>query len=217
MTTKWLYGDSWEKYPIEDNEAWRVGNGRVAVANLFEPLPDFMLEADLLFIDPPWNCGNVNSFYTKAGRTDYISDFNLFINAMFRRIQDIKPETIYIEMGNQYADQVYGLLPLPNKQRWPVTYYKKHLTNLLRCSNHGPTTLDFTGMDEADCIKVIAKKERYSIIGDMCMGRGLVGIAAQRNGRSFVGTELNKRRLACLIEAVAKLGGHVERMGFLQP
>jgi len=212
MAKQWLYGDSWEKHPIEKGEVWQAGHGRVAVANIFNPLPSFMADADLIFVDPPWNLGNVNLFYTKAGRHDYLIVFEQFIHILFRRIDQIGPKTLYIEMGNQYADQFFKLLPLPNKQRWPVTYYKKHPTNLLRCGTLGPTAVDYTGMDEADCIALIAKDETYNVIGDLCMGRGLVGIAAQKNGRPFVGTELNKRRLACLLSAVAKLGGEVKRL-----
>jgi len=212
MAKQWLYGDSWEKYPIEKGEIWQAGHGRVAVANIFNPLPSFMADADLIFVDPPWNLGNVNSFYTKAGRRDHLTGFEQFISMLFFRLNKIAPQTLYIEMGNQYADQFFKLLPLPNKQRWPVTYYKKNPTNLLRCSNLGPTAVDYTGIDEADCIALVAKDETYSVIGDLCMGRGLVGIAAQKNGRAFVGTELNKRRLACLLSAVAKLGGEVKRL-----
>jgi len=72
---KWLYGDSWEKFPIQPGQVWGVGDSRVSVHNLFNPLPGFMLRADCLFMDPPWNLGNLNSFYTKAGRDDYQISF----------------------------------------------------------------------------------------------------------------------------------------------
>jgi uncharacterized protein (DUF2344 family) len=47
-----------------------------------------------------------------------------------------------------------------------------------------------------------AKNEEYNVIGDLCMGRGLVGLNAYRNGKRFVGTELNHKRLSVLIEKV---------------
>ena len=34
------------------------------------------------------------------------------------------------------------------------------------------------------------------------MGRGLVGVNAYKNGKRFVGTELNHKRLAVLLERI---------------
>lgn len=212
----WTYGDAWERFPIEESERWQAGTGTVAVHNIFNPLPKFMRQADALFIDPPWNQGNVNSFYTKAGRTDYILDFNKFLDRLIACITEIAPNVCYIEMGDQYATEVkmrlntragFGCVDC-----WPVTYYKKHPCWLLKGSRMPHTGTDFTGMDEATCIEVIAREEQYSVIGDLCMGRGLVGLNAYKAGRPFVGTELNKRRLACLLSDVAKAGGEVRRV-----
>ncbi len=205
---KWDYGDSWEKFPIEPGQVWGLENGsKVAVHNLFEPLPDWFYP-DLLFIDPPWNLGNINSFYTKAGRTDYLKKFDDFSDAVFQRIADISPETVYIEIGNQNVDNWFERLgrQYPYLQRWQVVYYRKHPTWIIRGSKRVFIDYDFTGIDEARCIEIIAQIEDYRVIGDMCMGRGLVGLAANKAGKPFVGTELNKRRLACLLDALSKRG-----------
>lgn len=212
-TKKWTYGDSWERYPMEEGEIWRAGTGTVAVHNLFNPLPKFMKQTDALFIDPPWNVGNLNAFYTKAGRTDWHQDFTCFMDRLFVCITEIAPSICYIEMGDQYATEVkmrlntragFGCVDC-----WPVTYYKKHPCWLLKGSHTPHMGTDFTGKDEADCIKIITKEEDYTVIGDLCMGRGLVGLNAFKAGRPFVGTELNKRRLACLLSDIAKAGGEV--------
>lgn len=213
---KWTYGDAWERFPIEPGEVWGVpSNGsRVAVHNLFDPLPEFMQSADLIFVDPPWNLGNINSFYTKAGRTDYLNSFDAFANVLFERLREISARTVYIEIGRQnmqsFRQRLLGLYPCV--QAWEVTYYRKHPTWILRGSNH-LTHLDYTGIDEAKCIERIALVEDYQIMGDLCMGRGLVGLAAYRAGRPFAGTELNKRRLACLLAGLHKLGADVRRYG----
>lgn len=211
---KWSYGDSWERFPIEPGEVWGLPDGsRVAVHNLFDPLPDWM-RADLLFVDPPWTLGNINSFYTKAGRSDYLRDFSVFADVLFRRIAEIAPRTAYIEIGNRaVAEWEQRLLALfPHVQRWPVTYYRRHPTNLLRGSLDGRCAHDYTGMDEARCIQAIARDERYQCIADPCMGRGQVGEAAYLAGHRFVGTELNKRRLACLLARLAGRGAAVSRL-----
>lgn len=214
MGNKWRYGNAWEEFPIEPGEVWGIaGNGsRVAVHNIFDPLPPFMLKADLLIIDPPWNLGNINSFYTKAGRTDHLSDFAKFTDVLFQRIGEIGAQTVYIEIGRQNVDDFYSRLEelYPHLQRWDVVYYRKHPTCLIRGSEAGPVDYDFTGIDEAKCIKIIAQIEQYCTLGDLCMGQGLVGLAAFLAGKSFVGTELNKRRLANLLQKLAKKGANVK-------
>ena len=212
MPSKWLYGDAWEYFPIAFGQIWGLANGsRVAVHNIFDPLPDFMAQADLIFVDPPWNLGNLNTFYTKAGRKDYLASFVPFADALFRRIAKISPQTCYIEIGNQNVDNFIDRMGLlyPVLQRWPVTYYRKHPTWIIRGSL-SPTPLDLTGIDEACCIQIIAQSEIYETIGDLCMGRGLVGLAAYAAGKPFVGTELNPRRLAVLLQKLAQRGATVE-------
>lgn len=209
----WLYGNSWENFPIEPGQIWGLPNGsQVAVHNLFDTLPDWM-KADMLFVDPPWNQGNLNSFYTKAGRKDY-QDFDNFTEILFRRITEINPQTAYIEIGNQavkiWAEHLKKLFS--HVQHWPVVYYRKFPTNIIRGSQISPISYDFTNIDEAKCIDIIAGIENYKAIADPCMGRGLVGMAAYKAGKTFVGTELNKRRLAVLLEKLKKNGAEVFRI-----
>jgi hypothetical protein len=215
VASKWLYGDAWERFPIREGEIWGIPEmgSRVAVHNIFDPLPAFMRRADLVFVDPPWNLGNLNTFYTKAGRLDYRASFAEFADVLFRRIGEIGPRVCYIEIGRQNKDNFVSrlLLQYPSVTAWPVTYYRKHPTWIICGSQHRHPVLDLAGMDEADCIYHIAQHENYSVLGDFCMGRGLVGLAAYRAGKPFVGTELNQRRLACLLAAIADLGGRVTR------
>lgn len=215
MSTKvWTYGESWEHYPIEEGEIWQAGTGVVAVHNLFNPLPKFLKKADALFIDPPWNLGNVNSFYTKAGRTDYLYEYRKFADRLFACIAEIRPRICYLEIGEAEATNFkMRLHPLFRcVDAWNVTYYKRHPCILLKGSEWPHTGTNFEGIDEAECIKIITKEEDYECIGDLCMGRGLVGFHAFKAGRSFVGTELNKRRLAVLLADIAKAGGEVKRV-----
>jgi hypothetical protein len=210
--TKWLYGDAWERFPIEAGHIWGLGNGsRVAVHDIFEPLPAWM-RADLVFVDPPWNLGNLNTFYTKAAREDYKTDFKQFADVLFQRIGEIGARTAYIEIGNQAVKDWEQRLSLqyPFVQRWPVLYYRKHPTNLLR-GGDVPISYDYSGIDEAKCIQILAEIEHYTVLADPCMGRGLAGMAAYRAGHAFVGTELNRRRLAVLLAHLADAGAEIMR------
>lgn len=212
--TEWKYGDGWEQFPIEPSEVWGIpSNGsKVSVHNVFDPLPAFMSQADLLFIDPPWNVGNLNSFYTKAGRDDHQDSFTPFTDVLFQRIEEIAPATCYIEIGNQYVNEWRGRLSAlyPVVQHWSVVYSRKHPTNIIRGSA-AVIGSDFTGMDEAKVIEMVGKVEKYTVMGDLCMGQGLVGLSAYDAGKAFVGTELNKRRLANLLKKLSKRGAPVGR------
>jgi len=145
-----LYGDAWEHYPIQAGEIWGLSDGsRVAVHDIFKPLPGFMSLANLVFVDPPWNQGNLTAFYTKANRTDY-QRFDVFTGVLFERLETLGAQACYIEIGNQFVDawserlaQLYPVL-----QRWSVVYYRKHPTNIIR-GGQVPIAADFTGMDEA--------------------------------------------------------------------
>ena len=60
-------------------------------------------------------------------------------------------------------------------------------------------------MDEEDIIEWVCANEEYECIGDLCMGQGLVGVNAYKNGKRFVGIDLNHKRLSVLIERIKKL------------
>jgi hypothetical protein len=209
--SKWTYGGAIDRHPILEGETAVFEDGsKVKVHNIFDPLPNFMKEADLLFVDPPWNLGNLNTFYTKADVRERVESFESFYHRLFECIAEIKPKICYVEIGKQYlADfilemrKIYKYVTFYNS-----TYYhrKDSLCYVVRGSNKAKKP-KLDGMDEEDIIEWICANENYKCIGDLCMGRGLVGINAYKNGKRFVGTELNKKRLAVLIERIVKEGG----------
>lgn len=209
--SKWNYGDAYIRHPIKRGETVIFGNGSMLkVHNIFDPLPNIMLNPDLMFIDPPWNLGNLNTFYTKAGRIDYQDSFKCFYKRLFECIKQIDPRTCYIEVGKEYlaefiteTKQIFKHVTFYNS-----TYYHKqdNLCYVIRGSGRRKK-LPLDGMDEEDIIKWICENEEYDCIGDLCMGLGLVGLHAYKNGKRFVGTELNHKRLSVLIESIVKEGG----------
>lgn len=206
----WNYGDAYIRHPIEENEIAVFDNSSmVKVHNIFEPLPKFMLDADLIFVDPPWSLGNLNTFYTKADRTDYQESFERFYKRLFECIGQIKPNICYVEVGKEHlADFTIEM----RKMYKYVTFYnssyyhsKDKMCYVIRGSNKAKKPkLDY--MDEENIIEWICANEEYSCIGDLCMGRGLVGVNAHKNGKRFVGTELNHKRLSVLLEKISQSG-----------
>lgn len=201
---KWEYGGVYEKYDM--NGEINIGGGILKVHNIFDELPEFMMQADCVFIDPPCSIGNINTFYTKAGRSDYQSEFQSFTNRFFNCIRQIKPKKIFIEVfkSNKRAFEnelarIYG-----NISVYESTYYHKK-QNKCWILIAGDVEADKIpeGMDEKDFIKWVCANIQYECIGDLCMGRGLVGYHAFLNKKRFVGTELNGKRLAVLVDKIS--------------
>ena len=203
---KWNYKDAYITNPIRQGELAVWANGsKVAVNNLYDDIPKFFKEADVVFMDPPWNLGNLRTFYTKAERTDHPFDFEGFYKRVFEVVKEVKPRVFYIEIGKEYlADFIIEM----RKQYKYVTFYnssyyhnKKNKCYIVRGSNKAKKP-DLDYMDEEDIIKWICENEDYNCIGDFCMGQGLVGKYAAAVGRKFVGGELNPKRLSVLLKNV---------------
>lgn len=207
---KWQYGGAIDRYPIEAGQVWSLPNGSaLCVADITEKTPELLRKADLLFIDPPWNIGNLNCFITKADRDDYRKCFNGFLASLFSCIWDIAPQTCYMEMGKQHlADAITMMRRIfPKVTFYNSSYYhkKNNICYIVRGSQKSrKNQYDF--LDEEIIIEQVCKDEEYNVIGDLCMGRGLVGLNAYANGKTFVGCDINPKRLAVLIEKLANQG-----------
>lgn len=217
MASKWNYGDAYLRHPIDGNKVAVFEDGGIVKAhNIFDPLPEFMKQADLVFVDPPWNLGNLNTFYTKAGRDDKQDSFERFYKRLFECIGEIAPATCYVEVGKEYLSEFVQEMKrlYPAVTFYNSTYYHKkdHLCYVIR-GGAKRKKLPLDGMDEEDIIAWICANEEYTCIGDLCMGRGLVGINAYKNGKRFVGTELNHKRLAVMLERLSQMGARYELKG----
>ena len=206
----WDYGDAYLKYPLGE-DVFEFDNGsKVKVHDIFQPLPKFMKTADLLFVDPPWNLGNINTFYTKAEKLERIDSFERFYKRLFECIKEINTKTCYVEVGKEFLAEF--IIEMKNIYKY-VTFYnssyyhdKNKMCYIIRgSSKFKKPKLDY--MDEENIIEWICANEEYNIIGDLCMGRGLIGLHAYKNNKQFVGTELNHKRLSVLIERINKFKG----------
>lgn len=206
----WNYGDAYKRHPIgEKQTAIFNDNSKLKVHDIFNPLPQFMLEADLIFVDPPWNIGNLNTFYTKAELQQKATCFEPFYKRLFECIRQISPKTCYTEVGKEYlAEFIIEMKRLFKHVTFYNSTYYHNKTKLCYVVRGGfkRVKLPLDGVDEEDIIKYVCAHEDYRCIGDLCMGRGLVALYAVLNGRRFVGTELNPKRLSVAIEVVSRKG-----------
>lgn len=212
----WDYGGLHRKHDMTGVIELPHGS-RVQVCDWTVEMPAFMREADTLFVDPPWNIGNVNTFYTKADRAHVGFDFLAFSQLLWQRIGEIAPRFLFLEMGKEYlgwhleeARRHYRYVTFYNS-----TYYRKrenkcyviHATNDSKRRRYK----ELEDADEASIIEWLCTNHEYDCIGDLCMGRGLVGRHAFLSGRRFVGTELNLKRLAVLVDFIREKEGRNDR------
>lgn len=212
----WEYGGIYRDYDMS-GVIELPHNSKVSVCDWTKDFPAFMKEADTVFVDPPWNIGNVNTFYHKAGLKHLQGfDFLSFSIKLFERLDEIAPETLFIEMGKQFLG--WYLIECQKRFKYVTfynsTYYRKnynkcyviHSTNNRKARKYKA----LEDLDEEEIIKWICTNHEYQCIGDLCMGTGLVGKYAFLNNKRFVGTELNPKRLALLLDFIVKKGKEYE-------
>lgn len=196
----------YKKYNMEGDI--HIGGGTLRVHDIFNPLPEFMKEIDVLISDPPCTKGNLNSFYTKADKPEEHKDsFDGFEKRYFECIDEIKPKMVFLETFKDNTDSFFEACAQRYEyvQKFDIFYYKTQPCAWIVAS-HEPIPMSyfdaFTGKNEDACIKWVCDNVPAECIGDLCMGTGLVGWYAYKAGKKFAGTELNKKRLAMLIEGI---------------
>lgn len=203
--SSWEYKGFYKKYAMDGEIA--IGTGIVQVHDIFNPLPEFMKQATVFFSDPPCSEGNLKSFYTKAD-LEKENEFFKFAQRLFSVIEEIVPKEVFLEVfasnKEEFAEKLKSLYQ--DIFIYESFYYHnpKNKCWILHSNNDRKNmSALLNGKDEQDCIEVIcANLKDEDIICDPCMGQGLVGFYANKYGKRFVGTELNKKRLAVLLERI---------------
>ena len=203
---KWEYGELYKKYDMSGEI--HIGTGIVKVHDIFNPLPAFMKDADVIFSDPPYNKAALRGYYTKAELEEKPESFESFFYRFVECVDIINPRLLILEVGVPQTDMYtreFGAIykNILCKQSY---YYgnKSQKCNILIFSNEEiPQPLkELPFMDEEKVVEYICKNIEYLCIGDLCMGKGLVGYYSNKYGKKFVGTELNPKRLAVCCERV---------------
>ena len=183
-----------------------IGSGVVKVHDLFQPLPDFIKDVDVILSDPPYNQSALSSFYTKADIKEK-QRFDDFFNRFFEIVDDLKPRILILEIGVA-QEQMYMEALTPRYKHIiskEALYYRREKCLFIIASNEViPDVLQSIpdGIDEEKIIDMICRDLDYSSIYDPCMGTGLVGWYSNKYGKKFYGTELNKKRLGLLVESI---------------
>ena len=182
-----------------------IGTGIVKVHDIFNPLPAFMKEADVILSDPPYNQSALSSFYTKADIKEK-PRFNDLFNRFFEIVDEINPRILILEIGIPQEQMYMELLSAKYKNviaKEALYYNREHCMFLIASNEDIPSFFyELPLIDEEKIIDIICKNLDYKCICDPCMGTGLVGWYSNKYGKKFVGTELNKKRLGLLVESL---------------
>lgn len=202
--SNWDYGGAWRRHDMS-GEIHLPNNSVVAAHDLTQGLPAFMRQADTVFVDPPCSQGNLRSFHTKHGQ-DLPYSFAEFKRALFERMDEIEPRTLFVEVFKSnmaiFLEAVQARYPFV--EIYDSFYYNRPGNRcwIIHASRAQDPELPIHDMDETKAIKWICSNLDYDCIGDPCIGRGTVGWHAYKAGKSFVGTELNPKRLAILVDKI---------------
>lgn len=200
------YGKSKDKFPLRYGDIMQSDCCTVGVWDWFSDGFPIWMQADMVYVDPPWSLANANMFRGKACR-GYIDTFEPYLAALMGWIAATRPTTCYIEMGAKNLTSVISMLEktYATVQSWPILYYKKHPCYLVRGADEA-TGYDFSGMDDAKTPHAAVSIDKPMIVGDPCTGRGLSAIAGIRHGCKFVGTEMIPDKLSVCIDNLSRGG-----------
>ena len=132
-------------------------------------------------------------------------NYKSFYESLFYRIDQIYPEHLFLEVFK--SNKEIFLKECCKRYRYINIYNSMYYNNqknkcwIIHASNMN-IKYPLNNMDEEKIIEWICKNHNYRCIGDLCMGKGLVGWYAFKYKKQFVGIELNKKRLAILIEKI---------------
>lgn len=209
---KYEYRGIYKNYDM--NGTLKFGGGKVKVHDIFNPLPEFMKEADCLFVDPPCDKGNLNCFYTKAEKNQVHDSYTPFVKRLFECIDEINPKIVFMEVfavNREYCEK-----QLAERYKYIHIYDSFYYNSkdkpcwIIQASNEDVVYDELNGIDESRFVKKMCKIVDFECIADPCMGQGVVGRSAFDAGKRFVGTELNFKRLAVLVDYCVKKGAVLE-------
>lgn len=219
---KWKYGNSWERFPIKEGEIWAAGPHKLMCGSVIQNDIDNLLseKVDMIYVDPPYNTSALNSFMIKAKLKKHY-EFTEFISCVIDTCKQYCDGVIYMEMGRQNIAEVNDLI-LKKKGvilgLYNTTYYQKHHCHLIRFTFKDAKPINETadGLDDGEtpfwAVYLEKKYNNVKTILDPCIGRGLTGRVAENYGLQCYGMELNKRRLANLLEWYHNQGLKIERI-----
>lgn len=166
--------------------------------------------ADIFYSDPPWGSGNLKYWETmnrKMNNTTasvITTDVETFLKTVLSNAAEHTNGWVVIEYGKRWTDQVIQLAKeagLHYCGKVETLYSGGRPLDNIFFHTAGPRSIDLSSIHHLtgyNCVKQIfklLKPEAGGVGMDLCCGMGYTAQACVDNGLSFIGNELNKKRL----------------------
>jgi len=177
------------------------------------------IKADIFYSDPPWGTGNIKYWDTmnkkQNGIQDSTGNFDVdnFLKIVLNNAKLHTNGWVVIEYGKRwnakirdYAEKA-GLIYCNEVE---CTYSGDHLVDIFFFRTDRKMEIDLAGIYHLSgykCVREIFKLLRPEAGGigmDLCCGMGYTAQACVDNGLTFIGNELNKKRLSKTIARLEK-------------
>jgi len=177
------------------------------------------VKADIFYSDPPWGSGNIKYWDTMNKKMNGITestgnfDVDVFLGVVLDNAVKHTNGWVVIEYGKRWVDKVVDMA----KQRGlkycgqvETLYSGTNVMEIIFFRTDSVQPIDLTGIYHLTgykCVREIFKllKPKDDGIGmDLCCGMGYTAQACIDNGLTFVGNELNKKRLGKTINRLNK-------------
>jgi len=214
--TGYKYGNAWESFPCEPGQVWSAGPHRFMVANLLEDSLAPVLQGqtvDCLYSDPPWNLGNETRFRSHVGLERNVH-FNEFLDGFIAVCKYTCPTGhLFIEMGKQHVELLENKLRTAGGkvlQRVDAFYngYGETRPTHLVCATFGQARLKElipNGIKGEPLTDLALSLTDAKVVFDPCIGLGMTARYCHFQDKACVGSELNPRRLANVLEWFSRI------------
>ncbi len=168
------------------------------------------VKADIFYSDPPWGTGNIKYWDTMNKKMNGINDstgnFNVdvFLGVVLDNAKRHTNGWVVIEYGKRWVDKVKSMARergLIYCGQVEARYSGDNLLEIIFFRTDEERHIDLSGIYHLSgykCVKEIFKllsPQEGGVGMDLCCGMGYTAQACVDNGMSFVGNELNKKRL----------------------
>jgi len=211
---RWDYGAEGAAFSVGWHQWWTVGRHRLFCGSL-AVLDE--VDATLFYTDPPWNNQILRVFERDCGAAHIDGGWEA-VYGHIARLAAGRPA--FTEGGKQNATRAASVLGADCLivRSWPITYGRGQRECLLHYC--GPPFSEIMlpfpgplGMDDRDTPGWALSCFEPGTVADLCAGRGVTALAAEKAGWCSVNVELDPRRASALLSRLAKATGcHPKRL-----
>lgn len=198
------YGGVYKRFDMHGT--MKLGNGWLKVQDITEPTPSFMEGADCVFVNPPSTIRTLREFYRKANTKVPWESYTDFIDRLFAVIDDITPRVALVEAFPSNRDRCLELMRYryPHVREYSVEFKGAYGVCWIVQGSEEETDLHLDRLKECEVVEALCDSGVFETIANPMMGLGEVGRCAYNHGMGFVGTEMNPKRLAVLIDYITR-------------